>query len=275
VSLAFRSRSNVRALVHAVHAVAAGAVAAALAVTVDACTSATTTLPYTPITGIIVRSQSLVAGFGCGTNDDQVYRYAAVLTYAPLDAGADATTSDGGTGPLVLTNVFDCFTDGVFENLPVLNGYEDFKLAIYAYSRSAYVGAGLPPNLGCAPMQQADAAPCAASTRPLTATQLRAATWTSTCDATQQAGTPVLAVCTPLELSGSASADASVETGADASPDAALDGAGAADAPAESSVGGDADTDADAGPLDGAVPDAGAGPDAADSSPGDATPNDG
>src|ERR1700745_1041166 len=73
------------------------------------CPTTDTTASYTPITGILIRSSSLVAGHGCGTGPGQIYRYAAILYYAP-DAG-------GGPGP-VEAGVFDCFTDGIFSNLP-------------------------------------------------------------------------------------------------------------------------------------------------------------
>ena len=127
-----------------VRGVAAVLAIAPLAVIVGACTSSTTTLPYTPITGIIIQSQSLVAGYGCGLADagsGQVYRYAAVLTYAQPEGGADAATSQ----LLTLTNVFDCFADGVFENLPTNEG-STFALSIYAYDYDDYtLRAALPP----------------------------------------------------------------------------------------------------------------------------------
>ena len=156
MSIAPRLPSNRRAIARSGSAVVV-AVAGLVALTAGgACTSSTTTLPYTPITGIIIRSQSLVAGYGCGTADGgpgQVYRYAAVLTQAPADGGADAS---GSSGPLPLTNVFDCFTDGVFENLPTTGG-STFDLTIYAYTAAAYADARLPVSLGCAPDQPRDA----------------------------------------------------------------------------------------------------------------------
>jgi hypothetical protein len=249
--MAPRLRSNRRALARSGSAVVvavAGLVALAAS---GACTSSTTTLPYTPITGIIIRSQSLVAGYGCGTADGgpgQVYRYAAVLTYAPADGGADASAS------LTLTNVFDCFADGVFENLPTTGG-STFELTIYAYTAAAYADARLPVSLGCSPGQPPDAAFCAQGSSAMTAAEVAAATWTTRCTGTQQAGAPVLASCDPLEpvaAPGSPTPDASMDAPADAATEASAP-ASSNDASGDGPEGAPADAGADSGPNDAAT----------------------
>ena len=54
---------------------------AMLGALVAACAGTTTTATtYTPITGVLVRSDGLLTGIGCGTRDDQVFKYAAVVT---------------------------------------------------------------------------------------------------------------------------------------------------------------------------------------------------
>jgi hypothetical protein len=239
-------------------AVAACAIAAA-------CTTSTTTPIFTPITGIEIRAQSLVSGIGCGMADDQVYRYAAVVSFSP----------EAGASTISFTNIFDCFTDGVFENLPADNGSLNFNVAIYAYNFKDYgpagpaspMGAGLPPDLACPPGN--DAADCAPRTTPLTDEQKKDATWTALCVATQQSGVPVLAVCPPLQLTddggtSTAPADASGEASADGAADGEA-GTGGPDGATDAATDaadrtGDAATDA---PADAASSMADGGPDAA------------
>ena len=204
-----------------------GLLAAAGPTALAACTSSTTPTTFTPITGIEIASAALVAGFGCGMGPGQVYRYAAVVTYqnglGAGEAGAPVTQSG-----VPLTNVFDCFADGVFENLPSSDaGSLTFKVAIFAYSFNDYGAAGLPASVGCPPVP--DAGNCTPSSQPVTPGQERLATLTTTCTATQQAGTPVIAVCLPLVENparsfeiGDASADAAREGAADAAPDATI-----------------------------------------------------
>jgi hypothetical protein len=235
---------------------------AAAACVVAACTTSTTTPIFAPITGIEIRAQSLVAGIGCGTGDDQVYRYAAVVSFSP-EAGASTVS---------FTNIFDCFTDGVFENLPADNGSLNFDVAIFAYNFKDYgpadagiMGAGLPPDLACPPGN--DAAGCVPRTTPLTDAQKKDATWTALCVATQQSGVPVLAVCPPLQ----ATDEGGISTPTDASGEASTDGSADGEAgPSEPDGATDAGDGSDRAPGDAATdaPDAGSstadgGPDAA------------
>jgi hypothetical protein len=230
-----------------------------------ACTSTTTTLPYTPITGIVILSRTLVAGYGCGTADagpDEIYRYAAVLRYAQPDGGTDASTM-----PPLLTNVFDCFADGVFENLPTVEG-STFDLKIYAYDKASYDAAALPASLGCTPGQSSDAS-CTPASLALTPSQEAAADWTTTCYATQQSGAPVLATCAPLEAANAANAvDASSADAADAA-NAIVDGQADSESSTDAASS-DAGVNTDGAPAgDAAVLDAGTAPADANSTTND------
>jgi len=262
-----------------------GLLAAAGAAAVASCSTTTATTTYTPITGIEIRSASLVAGFGCGEGPTQVYRYAAAVSYASgsepdaatgggardaghtPDAEAGATLAEAGLAPVVapvetrvpveqnrvpLTNIFDCFADGVFENLPSSDaGSLTFNVTIFAYNKEKYDEARLPPDPGCPP--GVDAGGCTPTSQPLTAAQEALAPWTTLCTATQQAGTPVIAVCGPLVPampfeSGDAAADGPVEApdgAADVSSEGATDAApDATNTPGSATDGGAAAPDA-------------------------------
>jgi hypothetical protein len=201
---------------------------AATACATIACATQSTATAYTPITGITIESSALVNGYGCGTGSDQVFRYAAVVSYAPIaDAAPDAQAS-GATW----TNIFDCFTDGVFENLPVSSsGYQTFVVSIFAYNEKSYAAAGLPSDLGCVPGMPTDGAICVDGSQSVNARDKELASWTATCIATQQQGVPVLAICPPLGTTADASAqDASAPTDAGAAgPDADASDAGLGD----------------------------------------------
>jgi hypothetical protein len=282
-----------------------GLLALAGACVVAACSTTTATTAYTPITGIEIKSAALVAGFGCGTGDTQVYRYAAVVSFAPVagteagadagaredagkgaDAGVDASPeadASPGVGAVVqqsgvpLTNIFECYSDGVFENLPTSDaGSLTFTVTIFAYNfRSYYEPPSLPADLACPPLPEGGF--CAPGTEPLSTAQEGRAPWITSCTATQQAGTPVIAVCPPLQPTAApvegpdASADAAPDSatgappdsGTDASPGAEPDAApdatmtapdGATTTPPDASVDGAAPADLDGAPADAGAP---------------------
>jgi hypothetical protein len=251
-----------------------GLIAGAGACAVAACATTAATTTYTPITGIEIPSAALVSGFGCGTGQTQVYRYAAALSYGEdagtepsatpdaeagrpdaqvgvrddaeagatdaeagaTDAEAGATDAEAGVpgtevgAPEVtrvpveqngvpLTNIFDCFADGVFENLPSSDaGSQTFVVTIFAYTKDSYDDAGLPANLGCPPAL--DGGQCTPASEPLTSAQESMAPWTTVCTATQQQGTPVVAVCAPLE---SPATGIETDGSAPAAPDGGVD----------------------------------------------------
>jgi hypothetical protein len=168
---------------------------AAAACATIACATTGTTTAYTPITGIVIASSALVSGYGCGAGDDQVFRYVATISFA---ASADAAPEAPVTG-VPSTNIFDCFTDGVFENLPTSsNGSQAFTVSVFAYNKKSYDQASLPSDLGCVPGMAADGAVCVDGSQSVTRREEELASWTATCTATQLAGVPVLAVCPPL-----------------------------------------------------------------------------
>jgi hypothetical protein len=203
-------------------------------------TSTSSTLVFTPITGIQIDSAQLVAGFGCGTGPGQVFQYAAVVSFAPLgpDGGVE---SDGDAGPLevVTSGVFDCFANGILSNLPVSEaGSSAYTLQIFAFNEASF-----PPQLACAPGPGGpQGVSCPGDDAGAVIPFEPRATFTATCTATQVPGVTVHAICTPLEPRGSVDAgafedapgeDGSSDSGsAEASADGAADG-GAGDASGE------------------------------------------
>jgi len=220
-----------------------------------ACTTDTDSGAITPITGIAIRADSLVQGFGCGTAPTQIYKYAAVVTYA-VDAGPVCTEAGAAS---TFTGLFDCFADGVFPNLPACaTGSQSFQLDVYAYNQADYAAADANGQLESE-----------VTGDPATFAQLVAstATWTTTCEATQQANVEVLAVCAPLTANPSfvpQGDDGGAEGGDDAASEASVDGA--VDAPPDVSAN-DASADGDAAVGDDSGDDAG--DDAADGGDGE------
>ncbi len=176
------------------------------------CPAAATTTAYTPITGIDIRSASLVAGFGCGTGDGQVFRYAAFLKYVDGDAVR--------AGPAAYSGVFDCYSDGIFSNLPTDDaGSLSFFVRIIAWNQASF-----PAALSCDPDDVPDTGftICPGDTPDAALSEEGTPNWTTTCTATQQSGVSVLAVCAPL-----ATPDGGSDAGSD---DASADAPAAGDA---------------------------------------------
>lgn len=143
----------------------------------SACSTTSTTTTSSPITGVIIRSESLVGAHGCGTATGQVYKYAAIVS------------DDAGTAQAWAQ--WDCFADGTFTNLVGSSaGSYTFSLQVFAFDKPTYdvhgndIAAALPsPGPGAMP----DA---------LSLSQIE--TYGATCKATQQTNVEVLAVCNPL-----------------------------------------------------------------------------
>jgi len=191
-----------RALISCLAAPLAAAAACALA----GCPGAATTTAYTPVTGILIRSTSLVAGYGCGTGAGQVYRYAALLSY----------TDDGGSaGPVTYSGVSDCYSDALFSNLPADDaGSLSFDLTIIAWNKTSF-----PAALACDPSDVGEAGftACPGDTPDTVASNEGTPNWITHCTATQQYGISVLAVCDPLSATGIGGTDAGPgDAGADA-----------------------------------------------------------
>jgi hypothetical protein len=136
-------------------------------------------------TGVIIDAQALAAGHGCGTGPANLFKYAVVLfaySSGDLDSGADGSIIYAT--PLV-SNVFDCFTDGAFVDLPPGDaGQSVYRLEIYAYNQASFVAS--------------EAAILGAQTN---TAALKAAnpTWTTQCTASQSAEVETQAVCAPIQ----------------------------------------------------------------------------
>ncbi len=168
-------------------------------VAVIACGTTAAATGITPVTGILIRSDALVSGFGCGTRAGQVFKYVA------------AVASDDTPGAFVYANAFDCFADGVFSNIPLPDtGNPSFTVRILAVNKDAYAAQTAALNAIVTAAQ-------GVITNPINIGGL-APTWTTTCHATQQANIAVLAVCDALRIN--APADAGGDAGGDAGPDA-------------------------------------------------------
>jgi hypothetical protein len=188
-------------------AASAGLLGVAAASAFGGCTNNVTALAYTPITGVVIHSQDLGAGHGCGTGPAQVYAYVAVLAQQNSRYFPDYST------------VVSCYTDGVLSNLPYDAGSnpapdaDTYAYVLYIY---AYDYASFPPALACAPPISNGA--CPGDSPDATTTAATKAdgdagippryppTWTTTCTAGEIAGEPMLADCKPLEPTAAAEA---------------------------------------------------------------------
>jgi hypothetical protein len=167
----------------------------ALALVLVGCpTSTTSSSPYTPITGIEINAATLTYGFGCGTGNDQVFMYAGVVSYTPqADANIPVTPPE-----IVTSAVYDCFTNGLFSNLPASEaGTLDFTIQIFAFNAALF-----PPELSCAnTLGGTTGVTCPGNTpRNVLEFTQQDASWTTTCTATQVQGATVPAICGPLVL---------------------------------------------------------------------------
>ncbi len=189
-----------------------------------------------PQTGIVIRAESLTAGRGCGRDVSQVFKYAAIVFgFGGGDPGSPAAYTVPVTG-----NVFDCFADATFLDLPEQNGSVTYRLEVFAYNAEAFARSSV-------------------SASPADAALLResAPTWTTQCQASQRRDVQAVAACKPLGIGlsglGQPADGASVvlATGEFALEDGGVltcdqtDGGVSTDA-GEDADGGDADASADA-----------------------------
>jgi hypothetical protein len=187
-------------------AASAGLLGITAACAFGGCTNNVTALAYTPITGVVVHSQDLVAGHGCGTGPEQVYAYVMVL--APQNNRDFAEYS----------TVVSCYTDGVLSNLPYDAGAnpapdaDTYAYVLYIY---AYNYASFPPGLACSP--PITNSQCPGDSPDATTTAAKPGsdagippryppTWTTRCTAHEYGGEPMLADCLPLEPTAPAEA---------------------------------------------------------------------
>lgn len=144
-----------------------------------ACGSSDATAILVPITGVTVRAESITIGLGCGRGSSQIFKYAVVVFGPnPMALGTFDTPLAG--------NVYDCFSDGLFVNLPATAGSTDYKLSVYAYNAQAY--------------EEATDAKIRAALAVANPTTLAGTspTFTTTCSATEIPDVQSLAVCQPL-----------------------------------------------------------------------------
>ncbi len=143
-----------------------------LALLLLACAGSTpSSTAFAPITGIVIRSDSLVSGTGCGKGDDEIFKYAAVVLQ--------------GSTP-VAVGVFNCFADAKFADLQGSDaGSLSFDVKVYAFNSCAYEAQNTEGALDPA---RAD----------WTRIQNLKPTYLGRCTATQQQDVEVLAVCEPL-----------------------------------------------------------------------------
>lgn len=149
-----------------------------------ACGSSDTTAALVPITGITVRAETLTADLGCGRGGSQIFKY-AVVVFGKNPNGL------GTFDTYIASNVYDCFSDGQFVNLPPSGGVTDYMLQVFAYSAQSYQAAG------------GDAAVRAAVLNPSTLPATNP-TYSTTCTATEVGDVQALAACKPLSLGASA-----------------------------------------------------------------------
>ncbi len=180
------------------------------------CGSTSTADIVPPTTGVVIRAESLSAGLGCGTGPAQVFKYAVVvfgLDAADVNKPVAAQRHD----EYVASNVYDCFTDGTFVELPAISGSSIYAMEVYAYNRAAYGAVG---NGGVdaitARLQNSRVALFAdgGGAREVTdilaqLTLIRASnpTYSTTCSAEQLGLVQSVAACQPLRLGAAAVGD--------------------------------------------------------------------
>jgi hypothetical protein len=173
------------------------ALALAMATAAFACSGAGSGSGIPPVTGIIVRAETLTEGRGCGRAPKQLFKYAVVVF-------------GRGTREPVVGNVYDCFADGTFVELKPVGGSFDYDLEVYAYNEASFT-----------PVAQTV---ITAGTTSDPATLAKTSpTWTTKCTATQQPDVQSLALCDPLVpglagIGGGASPQTEITVGTDQFP---------------------------------------------------------
>ncbi len=147
---------------------------AAVAVVGCASPSTSSILGLTPASGVLVSAASLTAEYGCGIGDQNVYKYAAILS-----------SSDG---TFKVSQLYDCYADANFVNIQEAPDGGTLKLAIQiiAFNKASY------------DVQNIDEKLQKAAEIPDTISQAKP-TYTSTCEVSQPQGVQSTAVCTRLQ----------------------------------------------------------------------------
>lgn len=163
-----------------------------------ACSGTSASDTIVPITGVTIRAETLTNGRGCGRGATQIFKYAAVVL------GKNPTSPEFDV--VLAGNVYDCFSDGQFVELPASGGTFDYAIRVFAYNEAAFLAAG-------------DAQVRTAVGNP-TALPATNPTFTTTCSAVQLEFVQSLAVCQQLVVgvSGAGAAPATVVLGATTFP---------------------------------------------------------
>jgi hypothetical protein len=235
--------------------VGGGLAAVAVGASLTACPGTVTPAGFVPIQGVTLNLGDVLGSLRCGTGPGQVYKYTVVVW--------DAV--DGGPRDLahpLASNVWDCFSQAVFDNLTSDAGSDTFFLRIYAYSYAGALAAqgsaggegSIDTGFWCQGGLGKDGATCSFVQDPGFAVSLGdSAQWAASCTATEPSGAPITALCGPLEPIGPSAP--SSDAAAEASPDAASDAAGA---PADSGEAGSPESSTDTGTSETSVTDASA-----------------
>jgi hypothetical protein len=167
--------------------------AALLPLAAAGCSSSSSTLAYTPYTGIDVLSSVVMAGVGCGDQGDLVFRYAVVLA-DPSDAGSPSLAPLPDGGPPVWASVFSCFTNGAFASITTApSGGPLVQAWIYAYDVTDFQPAqATVPAFGCLDPT------CLLTLDDVRAMLQTRSTYTTTCTAMPESGDHVLSACGSL-----------------------------------------------------------------------------
>jgi hypothetical protein len=156
----------------------------------------------TPLTGILVLSDTLTTGHGCGTGPDQIFEYATIVSIPENSGPFSGAYVTGGTTP--------CFTNATFDNVCTYNTNSNYDITIYAFNQTEWnqtldpdggstVTAILNQNNGvAAPVDDAGCNDRVQTTTIVPQVNGQAG-WTTTCTAKQQVDAPVTALCAPLE----------------------------------------------------------------------------
>jgi hypothetical protein len=101
----------------------------AFVVCVYACGTGNST-GITPTTGIVVRADELVSGYGCGTGPNQIYEYAVIVS----------SFAEGGAAPVFIAGgAYPCYADATFINLCAsTSGSLAFNVNVYAFTQAQW-----------------------------------------------------------------------------------------------------------------------------------------
>jgi hypothetical protein len=171
-----------------------------------ACGSTSTETLFPPITGVTVKAESLTSGRGCGTGATQIFKYVVVVS-TPVPNTTDASPPPPPV--YAASNLYDCFTDGTFVDLPDI-GIAQYDIKVYAYSRAAFTAAGadtiativnrMNRNRALILTDAGGANELSAIAADLVLLRNTNPTYSTTCSASQLELVQSLAACKPLQL---------------------------------------------------------------------------